>query len=117
MIRRPPRSTLFPYTTLFRSATQHALRRLDLGDRPVVERTQHYLHRAICGPGGEHAIGTRGACRQRFAEDAEKQAELAVVQFAERAEPCRPASGQAPPRRVGLVPLRRYLAGEMPAFG
>src|SRR2546422_9091010 len=24
MIRRPPRSTLFPYTTLFRSALQHA---------------------------------------------------------------------------------------------
>src|SRR3712207_6878623 len=24
MIRRPPRSTLFPYTTLFRSADQHA---------------------------------------------------------------------------------------------
>src|SRR2546430_11438823 len=28
MIRRPPRSTLFPYTTLFRSVTRvHALRR------------------------------------------------------------------------------------------
>src|SRR2546429_8619505 len=26
MIRRPPRSTLFPYTTLFRSLSQHALR-------------------------------------------------------------------------------------------
>src|SRR3712207_7144010 len=26
MIRRPPRSTLFPYTTLFRSAVAHALR-------------------------------------------------------------------------------------------
>src|SRR3712207_9189671 len=26
MIRRPPRSTLFPYTTLFRSYTNHALR-------------------------------------------------------------------------------------------
>src|SRR3712207_7580309 len=26
MIRRPPRSTLFPYTTLFRSETGHALR-------------------------------------------------------------------------------------------
>src|SRR5437899_4264570 len=25
MIRRPPRSTLFPYTTLFRSARQHLL--------------------------------------------------------------------------------------------
>src|SRR5256885_9243193 len=26
MIRRPPRSTLFPYTTLFRSAAQHVRR-------------------------------------------------------------------------------------------
>src|SRR5258708_30907572 len=26
MIRRPPRSTLFPYTTLFRSIIQHELR-------------------------------------------------------------------------------------------
>src|SRR3712207_7729454 len=30
MIRRPPRSTLFPYTTLFRS---HALQSLELGAR------------------------------------------------------------------------------------
>src|SRR5256885_6241928 len=29
MIRRPPRSTLFPYTTLFRSAGQDAHRRLE----------------------------------------------------------------------------------------
>src|SRR3712207_8492969 len=28
MIRRPPRSTLFPYTTLFRSEVDHAARRL-----------------------------------------------------------------------------------------
>src|SRR3712207_7160485 len=27
MIRRPPRSTLFPYTTLFRSVDRHAQRR------------------------------------------------------------------------------------------
>src|SRR5438094_4753670 len=27
MIRRPPRSTLFPYTTLFRSLASHGLRR------------------------------------------------------------------------------------------
>src|SRR5438552_8738042 len=39
MIRRPPRSTLFPYTTLFRSRAQHERGRLvedrvpaDLGD-------------------------------------------------------------------------------------
>src|SRR3712207_9151403 len=30
MIRRPPRSTLFPYTTLFRSALAHALDLLDV---------------------------------------------------------------------------------------
>src|SRR3712207_9395692 len=32
MIRRPPRSTLFPYTTLFRSALHQAV-----GDDPVAE--------------------------------------------------------------------------------
>src|SRR5256885_7054216 len=45
MIRRPPRSTLFPYTTLFRSARHEhaALRRLD----QVVERfgSAGQLHR------------------------------------------------------------------------
>src|SRR2546427_8324504 len=38
MIRRPPRSTLFPYTTLFRSLrkpTRHALEHL-----PIVEPTE-----------------------------------------------------------------------------
>src|SRR5256885_5509537 len=29
MIRRPPRSTLFPYTTLFRSDVEHALGRAE----------------------------------------------------------------------------------------
>src|SRR3712207_7357089 len=37
MIRRPPRSTLFPYTTLFRSDGEIDRRRRDLGDgRPRV---------------------------------------------------------------------------------
>src|SRR3712207_7951971 len=40
MIRRPPRSTLFPYTTLFRSATfdrddEHRLVGAKVGDRRV----------------------------------------------------------------------------------
>src|SRR5437868_9467380 len=41
MIRRPPRSTLFPYTTLFRSPVpdqQAAVLRLRRGDRPAVGR-------------------------------------------------------------------------------
>src|SRR2546430_13581886 len=40
MIRRPPRSTLFPYTTLFRS--QHAL--------AVAENVGHERHVAELGP-------------------------------------------------------------------
>src|SRR3712207_8406525 len=35
MIRRPPRSTLFPYTTLFRSE-RHVLHRQDSGDDALV---------------------------------------------------------------------------------
>src|SRR5258708_26133298 len=52
MIRRPPRSTLFPYTTLFRSVDPHGVVRvIPQGDRVVrhgsVER----------GPGGEATAG------------------------------------------------------------
>src|SRR3712207_8612436 len=37
MIRRPPRSTLFPYTTLFRSGTEEARRDLGAGVEPLLE--------------------------------------------------------------------------------
>src|SRR2546422_8498008 len=36
MIRRPPRSTLFPYTTLFRSRGDADANRILLGDRPAL---------------------------------------------------------------------------------
>src|SRR5258708_13695893 len=46
MIRRPPRSTLFPYTTLFRSLQC---------DPRLRERLQHLLgHRPVAGPDIEH---------------------------------------------------------------
>src|SRR3712207_8222916 len=42
MIRRPPRSTLFPYTTLFRSPRLHVHRREALVHlAPHIERTCH----------------------------------------------------------------------------
>src|SRR5260221_9059101 len=41
MIRRPPRSTLFPYTTLFRSA--YAVHRAQVGDQQAAEHEQHPL--------------------------------------------------------------------------
>src|SRR5256885_5640171 len=44
MIRRPPRSTLFPYTTLFRSHAQHLLGR---HVRPVPYRETQLLGEEI----------------------------------------------------------------------
>src|SRR2546427_641906 len=47
MIRRPPRSTLFPYTTLFRSARQVALR-ADFPPRlPVVQADLGMIERVL----------------------------------------------------------------------
>src|SRR3712207_7258091 len=57
MIRRPPRSTLFPYTTLFRS---HLLERrpqpVGIGDRrgrPALERTGQDTLLQVRGPVGQ----------------------------------------------------------------
>src|SRR5438034_7466384 len=36
MLRRPPRSTLFPYTTLFRSLTDHVAAIADAVDIPIL---------------------------------------------------------------------------------
>src|SRR5687767_4491519 len=66
MIRRPPRSTLFPYTTLFRSEQAHqmaeailpevALEQLDMADMGLVEvgavAEQDLLDVAQAGAGG-----------------------------------------------------------------
>src|SRR3712207_9453759 len=41
MIRRPPRSTLFPYTTLFRSDVSVFCRRGDRDTEPEVARERH----------------------------------------------------------------------------
>src|SRR3989442_14948196 len=44
MIRRPPRSTLFPYTTLFRSLSQGPARTLEnfLTEAVELEKAQNY---------------------------------------------------------------------------
>src|SRR5689334_24684035 len=55
MIRRPPRSTLFPYTTLFRSRKRPALR---LGRPGVVQIPQRCVRRLI-GPIGPVTEWTR----------------------------------------------------------
>src|SRR2546430_10210249 len=53
MIRRPPRSTLFPYTTLFRSQAAVAL-----SERGLVERLVHRLGEARVPPEEREAVLT-----------------------------------------------------------
>src|SRR3712207_7032022 len=53
MIRRPPRSTLFPYTTLFRSGQPREPRQVTVGNRlepllgPAVEREHQIAREAL----------------------------------------------------------------------
>src|SRR6266498_2967765 len=48
MIRRPPRSTLFPYTTLFRSNRPHGHREPEDGHREHRDRGPHDPARPVC---------------------------------------------------------------------
>src|SRR2546426_3982735 len=69
MIRRPPRSTLFPYTTLFRSALPY-LRLLSVFVRqwhpvqpPVLDRNRpRYHHRSAPWRSEEHTSELQSPC-------------------------------------------------------
>src|SRR3712207_8473998 len=72
MIRRPPRSTLFPYTTLFRSAARMARFRrawrhdLDGGDGGAARLAS----RALAG-GAERDLARHELCARRRSADAQ----------------------------------------------
>src|SRR2546426_10541726 len=89
MIRRPPRSTLFPYTTLFRSASQHQVEadaRAELvpGRLQVLCRTlsqggragPHRVRVRGCRAGLRGAAGERGPGRTRALRRGEQLARL-----------------------------------------
>src|SRR3712207_6986147 len=65
MIRRPPRSTLFPYTTLFRSAGA-VIPGEPLGDHRV--QVGLLDHAGVRGGGGDEAIGHRKPRCDQLAE-------------------------------------------------
>src|SRR2546429_4208554 len=65
MIRRPPRSTLFPYTTLFRSSSSPRAGSADVGedasDRVEDERRAGLLEVGAGAGAGQHAGHDRGS--------------------------------------------------------
>src|SRR5258708_31417660 len=56
MIRRPPRSTLFPYTTLFRSKTGDLVRLLPNGELEFLGRMDHQVDRKSTRLNSSHQI-------------------------------------------------------------
>src|SRR3712207_7049165 len=65
MIRRPPRSTLFPYTTLFRSLLRYAQRQ-----HQADQLQQHEAHDPAVDDRGDH----RRALHEQLARVAEQRA-------------------------------------------
>src|SRR3712207_8429421 len=63
MIRRPPRSTLFPYTTLFRSADRSAAGLHRLGGEGVVDGGPEGRDRRAVGVGGDGDLQDRKSTR------------------------------------------------------
>src|SRR3712207_7374057 len=55
MIRRPPRSTLVPYTTLFRSRGEPLARRLGVDLQARLQRVVGADQRQVCPPAAEEA--------------------------------------------------------------
>src|SRR3712207_7824022 len=74
MIRRPPRSTLFPYTTLFRSAGG-ADRRLATGPVGLADLPVHLDPVPPLQPAPAAAAGARAVGSDRHAADARHRSE------------------------------------------
>src|SRR3712207_9332251 len=104
MIRRPPRSTLFPYTTLFRSV--HAVHeREELGDEGRLEALAHHV-----AGGGEGVYlveeDDRGRLGLRLVEDgAQPRLALAPVLV----EDLRPRDGDEVRPEIGRASCRERV--------
>src|SRR5690349_24125075 len=62
MIRRPPRSTLFPYTTLFRSVVDHRVDELPVAHALAVARVRQHVRgeaHVLLAAGDEDRKSTR----------------------------------------------------------
>src|SRR3712207_8794637 len=84
MIRRPPRSTLFPYTTLFRSQGPRAARRQRVGEHPepvAHEHPQGEARRRAGQPGADAVHQRVGGGEGRRPRSEEHTSELQSRQY------------------------------------
>src|SRR2546427_1968476 len=72
MIRRPPRSTLFPYTTLFRSCKVSGVQDLISVYRALAQRCDYALHLGLT----EAGMGTKGTRSEEHTSELQSQSNL-----------------------------------------
>src|SRR3712207_7623214 len=104
MIRRPPRSTLFPYTTLFRSAG------LLVREHNVAQGAQSRRRAALDGP--ERRIGAAGDLALRETLEVRQDQHLAVGRGEPRERRGHFEAAQELARRVLLRRLGLGLAAD-----
>src|SRR2546422_2602871 len=78
MIRRPPRSTLFPYTTLFRSGRQRIVALADWGGGCVV-REAKALVPSVCVWASPQKLPQKVRCERSEEHTSELQSRLHLV--------------------------------------
>src|SRR2546430_8342599 len=111
MIRRPPRSTLFPYTTLFRSGILHAQRSLYLSPRAPTISAQRVgpllplSYPQLLTTKEMTSRHTVGLCD--IAEKARDRTLLPKGDAAMASHHCSPRHGTAMTRRSAIPGLRR----------
>src|SRR2546425_5916237 len=80
MIRRPPRSTLFPYTTLFRSLAVH-LQDVNVMGEPIQQGAGEALGTQHLGPFVEGQIASDHRCTALVTRSEEHTSELQSLAY------------------------------------
>src|SRR3712207_8786649 len=75
MIRRPPRSTLFPYTTLFRSFSSSREGSVTIAHDPIRMASKKLIGNALrnAGPHAPYAVGEHRAFTRRHSRSLDRK--------------------------------------------
>src|SRR2546430_5509792 len=96
MIRRPPRSTLFPYTTLFRSAAGGRGGTVRRGGRLRAAERQGALRHGLWGGDGRRAAGHGLDRKSTRLNSSHSQISYAVFCLKKKKQPYHPHPSRAP---------------------